>query len=107
MPPKGDWCGDGRGPCRNREGSSAGPTKRCRQGTTKRAGCEPASNPPPRKHPPANPDWKEDEAEAEAEPDWEEEDAISISLNDEEERLNLVSPLLTSKVTISVVNIWH
>ena len=84
-------------------GSGAGSTKRCRLGTTKRAGCEPASDSPPRKQPPVNPDWKEDEAEAE--PDWEEEDAISISLNDEEERLNLVSPLLTSKVTVSVVNI--
>ena len=83
MPPKGDWCGDGRGPCRNREGSSAGPTKRCQLGTTKQAGCEPASDPPPRNQSPVNPDWKEDEAEAEpdwkedeaeAEPDWEEED---------------------------------
>ena len=43
--------------------SSAGPTKRCRLGTTK----------PPRKQPPVNPDWKEDEAEAE--PDWEEDEA--------------------------------
>ena len=48
--------------------------------------------------------------EAEAEPDEEEAegDAINISLTEDEERDNLVSPLLTSKVTVSVLNIaWH
>ena len=45
--------------------------------------------------------------EAEAEPDEEEAegDAINISLTEDEERDNLVSPLLTSKVTVSVLNI--
>ena len=45
--------------------------------------------------------------EAEAEPDEEEAegDAICISLTEDEERDNLVSPLLTSKVTVSVLNI--
>ena len=35
-------------------------------------------------------------------------DEISISLTKEEERHNLVSPLLTSKFTVSVLNVaWH
>ena len=76
--------------------------KICWLATANRPAYEPASDPPPRKQPPVNP---EDEAEAEPASDWEEEDAISISLNDEEERLNLVSPPLTSKVTVSVLNI--
>ena len=36
------------------------------------------------------------------------EDAMSWSLTEEEECYNLVSPLLTSKFTISVLNVaWH
>ena len=35
-------------------------------------------------------------------------DEISISLTEEEECYNLVSPLLTSKFTVSVLNVvWH
>ena len=49
------------------------------------------SAPPPHKRP------REEE---------EDEDAISIFLNEEEEGVNLVSPLLKSKVTISVLNIY-
>ena len=86
--------------------------KKCRLATRKRPAYEPASDPPRRKRPPVSPDEAEaepDEEEAEGEPDdHEEEDAISISLNDEEERYNLVSPLLTSKFTVSVLNVaWH
>ena len=48
-----------------------------------------------------------DEEETEGEPDEEEAegDAICISLTEDEERDNLVSPLLTTKVTVSVLNI--
>ena len=68
----------------------------------KRPAYEPATNPPPQKRPPV------EEEDAISIPLDEEEDlGISISLTDEE-RLNLVSPLLTSKVTVSVLNIaWH
>ena len=82
-------------------------------GYNKEATQEPATNPPPQKQPPVSPDREEEdtilEEDAISIPLDEEEDlGISISLTDEEERLNLVSPLLTSKVTVSVLNIaWH
>ena len=64
----------------------------------KRPAYEPATNPPPQKRPPV------EEEDAISIPLDEEEDlGISISLTDEE-RLNLVSPLLTSKVTVSVLS---
>ena len=68
------------------------PSKRSRLATLKRPACEPASGgPSPKRSAPCG-----------------EELTISWSLTDEEERLNLVSPLLISKVTVSVLIIaWH
>ena len=73
----------------------------------KRPAYEPATNPPPQKRPPVE---EEDaisiplDEEEDLALDEEEDLGISISLTDEEERLNLVSPLLTSKVTVSVLS---
>ena len=65
------------------------PAKRCRLATLKRPAYETATDPPSPKR-------------------SVEVDEISISLTEEEERYNLVSPLLTSKFTISVLNVaWH
>ena len=88
--------------------SNIAPAKRCRLALMKRPAYEPATNPPPQKRPPVE---EEDatsiplDEEEDLAGDEEEDLGINISLTDEEERLNLVSPLLTSKVTISVLNI--
>ena len=74
-------------PLQDPQGTShSTPAKRCRLSTIKRPAYEPANNPPPQKRPLVE------------EEDEEEYLAISVSLNDEEEKLNLVSPLPTSKV---------
>ena len=77
------------------ETDSHRPAKRCRLATRKRPAHEPASGgPSPKRSAPIS----EEELE----------DSIRWSLTDEEEQFNLVSPLITSKVTISVLNIaWH
>ena len=65
------------------------PAKRCRLATLKMPAFETAMDPPSPKR-------------------SVEVDEISISLTKEEERHNLVSPLLTSKFTVSVLNVaWH
>ena len=66
----------------------------------KRPAYEPATNPPPQKRPPV-----EEEDAISILLDEEEDLGISISLTDEE-RLNLVSPLLTSKVTVPICPAW-
>ena len=71
------------------------PAKRCRLATRKRPAYEPASEgPSPKRSAPVS----EEELE----------DTTRWSLTDEEEHFNLVSPLITSKVTISILIIaWH
>ena len=67
--------------------------KRCRLATLKRPAYEPASGGPSLKR---------------SAPCEELKYTITWSLTNEEERLNLVSPLLISKVTVSVLIIaWH
>ena len=82
-------------PFQDPQESDHSPAKRCRLATCKRPAYEPASEgPSPKRSAPVCGE--------------EHELTISWSLTDEEERLNLVSPLLISKVTVSVLIIaWH
>ena len=70
------------------------PSKRCRLATHKRPAYEPVSGrPSPKRSAPCGEEL---------------EDTIRWSITDEEERLNLVSSLLTIQVTVSVLIIaWH